>query len=71
MWVLGTAGVPDRLIVFPGGRIGFAEMKRPGGKVSTIQVAQIRFLKEFGFLAEVIWNEEQIDKFLEKILGGG
>lgn len=30
----GNAGVPDRLIVFPGGRIIFVELKAPG-KVST------------------------------------
>ena len=26
----GNSGVPDRLVVLPGGKIGFAELKRPG-----------------------------------------
>lgn len=26
----GTAGVPDRLVLMPGGKMGFVELKRPG-----------------------------------------
>ena len=33
----GNAGVPDRLVVLPGGKIIFAELKTDTGKVSTIQ----------------------------------
>ena len=28
----GNSGVPDRLVVLPGAKIGFAEMKRPRRK---------------------------------------
>lgn len=28
----GNAGVPDRLVILPGGKVGFAEIKRPGRK---------------------------------------
>lgn len=33
-WVCpGHTGVPDRMILFPGGIIAFVELKRPGAKV--------------------------------------
>lgn len=33
-WVCpGHTGVPDRMILFPGGVIAFVELKRPGAKV--------------------------------------
>lgn len=33
-WVSpGFSGVPDRIIILPGGRILFVEVKRPGGKL--------------------------------------
>lgn len=35
-WVCpGHTGVPDRMILFPGGVIAFVELKRPGAKVKT------------------------------------
>lgn len=33
----GRAGVPDRLVVMPGGRCFFVELKRPGGKLRPLQ----------------------------------
>ena len=38
-WVCpGWAGVPDRIVLLPGGRILFAELKRPkGGEVRKLQ----------------------------------
>ena len=30
----GLDGVPDRLVLFPGGRLAFVEMKAPGKKMS-------------------------------------
>ena len=28
----GNSGIPDRLVILPGGKVGFAELKRPGRK---------------------------------------
>lgn len=33
----GTAGVPDRVVLLPGGRIVFVELKAPGKKLSPLQ----------------------------------
>ena len=31
----GMSGVPDRIVILPGGKIGFAELKAPGKKAET------------------------------------
>lgn len=50
-WVCpGWSGVPDRIILLPGGRVIFAEIKRPkGGKVSPLQELWAKKLTDLGF----------------------
>lgn len=51
-WVCpGHKGVPDRMILFPGGIIAFVELKRPGAKVKAggLQEWWLQRLVEFGF----------------------
>lgn len=53
----GTAGVPDRIVLMPGGRIYFIETKRPkGGKLSALQKYNHKLLRELGFYVWVIWT---------------
>lgn len=68
-WVCpGWAGVPDRIILLPGGRVMFAETKRPkGGKVSRLQDWWMNRLRRFGFQAGVAWNESDIDLMEQQI----
>jgi hypothetical protein len=55
-WVCpGWLGVPDRIILLPGGRVMFVELKRPkGGKVSPMQEWWARKLRDLGFWVAVI-----------------
>lgn len=57
-WVCpGWAGVPDRIVLLPGGRIMFVELKRPkGGKVSSRQIWWGEKLIALGFDYRVVWN---------------
>lgn len=61
-WVCpGWAGVPDRIILLPGGRVIFAEVKRPkGGKLSKLQVLWAETLKRLGFLHVVPRNKDDV-----------
>ena len=62
-WVCpGWAGVPDRIILLPGGRVIFAELKRPkGGTVAARQRWWGRKLMELGFAHFVVYNRHDID----------
>ena len=52
-WVCpGWAGVPDRIILMPGGRVLFVETKRPkGGRLEKLQAWWISRLRDLGFYA--------------------
>jgi hypothetical protein len=61
-WVCpGNAGVPDRLILLPGGRVIFAETKRPkGGVLSARQKWWRKELQRLGFWYTVVWTLEDV-----------
>ena len=71
-WVSpGEAGVPDRIVLLPGGRIVFVETKRPkGGKLSPLQNYWGRTLSRLGFPVWVVWNAGDLAEFEKKVLGG-
>ena len=61
-WVCpGWAGVPDRIILLPGGRILFVELKRPqGGKVAQLQRWWAKKLAELGFTHLLVRSHEDV-----------
>ena len=64
-WVCpGWSGVPDRIVLLPGGRVVFAEVKRPkGGKLSELQKFWRERLNSLGFTCWVVWNEHDLAQF--------
>jgi hypothetical protein len=64
----GTSGVPDRLLLFPGGRIAFAELKAPGKKLRPQQAVRKRQIEKLGFSVYVIDRMDQIGGVLDEIL---
>ena len=64
-WVCpGWSGVPDRLVLLPGGRIIFCELKRPkGGRLSALQKWWAGRLVAMGFRHWVVWDYEDIKLF--------
>lgn len=63
------AGMPDRLVLLPGGVFAFAELKAPGMKPRALQLARHRLLKDLGFKVYVIDGIEQIEEVLNEIAG--
>lgn len=60
-WVCpGFDGVPDRIILMPYGKIGFAELKAPGKKPRPLQESRHRLFRKQGFPVHVIDDPEQI-----------
>ena len=45
----GFDGVPDRLVLLPGGKLGFVEVKAPGKRPRPLQLARHRLLRRLGF----------------------
>lgn len=54
-------GLPDRLVLLPGGRLYFVELKAPGKKPRPTQVVVINKLKKLGFTVLVIDSVETIE----------
>ncbi|WP_424151881.1 VRR-NUC domain-containing protein [Selenomonas noxia] len=63
----GFAGMPDRLVLLPHGRMGFVELKAPGRKPRQLQLVRHRLLQRLGFKVYVIDEINQIDGVLEEI----
>lgn len=63
----GMAGMPDRLVLLPGGRMAFAELKAPGKKPRALQMARHRLLQRLGFKVYVIDGTKQIGSVLDEI----
>ena len=63
----GFNGVPDRLLLFTGGRAAFAEVKAPGQKPRLLQVHRMEQLRRLGFKVFVIDNTEQIGGVISEI----
>lgn len=62
----GNAGVPDRLILFPSGRIFFVELKAPGKKSTPLQESQQTKIRNMGFTVLVIDSKQAVDAFIKK-----
>ena len=65
----GCAGVPDRLVLMPGGKAAFVEVKAPGRKPRPLQIRRISQLRRLGFRVFVLDGTEQIEEVLQKIGG--
>ena len=63
----GLDGVPDRIILMPGARIAFAEIKAPGQKMRPLQVKRKRQMESLGFQVYCIDNTKQIGGVLREI----
>lgn len=63
----GYDGVPDRLVLLPGGKIAFAELKAPGKRMRPLQVKRKRQLESLGFSVYCIDGIEQIGVILDEI----
>ena len=61
----GSVGVPDRLVVLPGGKIVFVELKAEDGRLSRMQVYQIAQLRGLGADVRVVKGAAGVEEFLD------
>lgn len=60
----GNAGVPDRLVLLPGGRVAFVELKAPGKKPTPLQEVQHRRIRNLNFEVYTMDSKTEVDKFI-------
>lgn len=58
-------GIPDRIIIMPGGFVCFAEIKSTGKKPTPIQEKAISLLKSYSLKVEVLDCQEDLDRFVK------
>lgn len=63
----GFDGVPDRLVLFPGGRMAFVELKAPGKKMRPLQVRRAKQLEALGFEVYLVDRVEMVGGVLDEI----
>ena len=67
-WVSpGCTGVMDRIVLLPGGRVIFVELKKPGGRKSQRQIWLAMQMRDLGMDVRCLWSAEQVDAFLEEV----
>lgn len=60
-------GVPDRLVLMPGGRVTFVELKAPGKKPEPHQERRHAELRQRGAQVAVLDSLESVDLWIETL----
>ena len=63
----GFDGMPDRLVLLPGGTLAFVELKAPGKSLRPLQKKRKRQLQALGFLVFCVDSVSQIGAVLNEI----
>ena len=63
----GMDGMPDRIVLMPGGRLAFVEVKAPGKKPRPLQEARHRMIRRLGFKVYVLDSVEEIERIIDEI----
>ena len=63
----GNDGVPDRIVMLPGGRLIFVELKADKGRLEPIQKVQIRRIQKLGQEVRVVRGMDGLEEFLNEI----
>ena len=66
----GNDGVPDRIVVTPGGRVIFVELKTERGELSDIQRYQIGRIRDRGQDVRVLYGKDDVDRFVLDVQEG-
>ncbi len=66
----GNAGVPDRIVIIPGGDIYFVELKAEGKRdnLSPLQKNFIQKLENLNCEVRVIASFQEVDEFIEEVM---
>lgn len=66
----GYDGMPDRLVLLPGARLAFVEVKAMGCVPRPLQESRHGLLRRLGFRVYILDDETQIQPMLLELKGG-
>lgn len=65
-WVSpGNAGVPDRIVILPGGKVIFVELKQENGRLTHLQKAQQEQLARLKIPVATLYGIADVRRFLD------
>ncbi len=67
----GWSGVPDRIVLLPGGSMAFVELKAPRKRMRPVQLRRKRQLENLGFMVLCVDKVEEITSVIKEIQMGG
>jgi len=65
----GTRGVPDRIVLAPGGRVAFVEMKAPRGQLEPLQKKRAEQIQKVGVAWYCLRSNQDIADFIREMFG--
>lgn len=63
----GQDGWPDRIVMLPGGRLWWVELKRPHGKLADLQLYRAVELAKVGQKVVCLWSVDEVDRWIKEI----
>lgn len=63
----GNAGVPDRIVLLPGGKVIFVELKTDTGKLTILQRTVHNRLRRLGMDVRVLYGIQAVRAFLREV----
>ena len=68
-WVSpGSNGVPDRIVILPGGKIIFIELKTTTGRLTDLQKMQHKWLTRLGCDVRTVYGAQQVQDLLDSLI---
>lgn len=64
-------GLPDRIVLLPGGTVVFVELKSPTGKTAVHQDVVHERLRRLGFPVIVLSTLEAVDEWADQVVATG
>ena len=64
-------GVPDRVVITPGGEVWFVELKTAAGRLSKIQKHKFTEMQKYGANVRVVYGWDEARSFVEEVLPDG
>lgn len=62
----GINGVPDRIVIWPGGSTTYVEIKQTFGRLKPHQISRINQINSQGSIACVVYGMDGVDSFIQE-----